>query len=407
MKIGIIVRYLLSEGGVERQVVQFAQELKESGHEAFIYTLAYDKEHCFPVDTNGLSIVSLSSTKGGLSKVGVRVPFLGTILNLYHEIKMAKKLALLMDPSLEAINAQDHPSAWVSYYFKKLIKNVPAILSLNDLHLARWSLFREQEGVEETPLLKYVLQWIRDTLENFFFISAQERIAVLNTFTQKMVKKYLGRDALIIRVGLDADHFPYMERSSISRKKIKILCHAIFYVHRRFEDVILAASLLRKEGYDAELVISGDYLHKDTARMYYQKLSVLVKELGLDGFVKFPGRISEHDLLSELKESDVFVFSSHMQTWGMIVFEAMATGLPVVVSKTAGASEVLKDYENAMLVAPLSGQEIYKAIKALADDSGLYQKLSKQGADFARNNVSWKKYTEEMISVFQEIVPKR
>ncbi len=406
MKIGIIIRYLLSEGGVERQVVQFAQELKKNGHEPFIYTLAYDREHCFPGDTIGLSITSLSKTKEILPKFAVDLPLLRTVLNLYHEIKLAKKLASIMDSSLEGINAQDHPSAWVSYFYKRR-RAIPAILSLNDLHLARWSLFQEQEGVGRTPLLKYSVQWVRDTLENFFFISAHEQIAVLNTFTKKMVKKYLGRDALIIRVGLDAAHFPYKERSSISRKKIKILCHAIFYVHRRFEDVIIAVSLLRKDGYEAELVISGDYLHKDTARVYHQKLSMLIKELNLESLVKFPGRISESDLLSELNESDVFVFSSHMQTWGMIVFEAMATGLPMVVSKTAGASEILKDRENAMLVAPLSGVEIYQAIKVMVDDPELYQKLSKQGADFARRNVSWKKYTEEMISVFQEIMKKR
>ncbi len=403
MKIGIIIRFLIATGGGERQALMSARELKKLGHSPIIYTFAYDKERCFPEGMLDINIVPLVEHREDLPKNHTTIPFLGTFLHLFQEAKRAKKLASLIDTDIDVINPQDQSSAWVAYYFKKR-KNVPSVLTLNDLHLARWSLFNEQEGARKQFPISYFFHWLRDSFENTTFFSKQQNIAVLNTFTQKMVKKYLGRDSVIIRSGLEAEKFSYKKRKPIERKKINILCHAIFYIHRRFEDVIKAVSLLRQEGYDARLVISGDYSHKDTAKRYYQKLTDLVKELDLTESVSFRGRVSEADLLNQFYQSDIFVFSSHMQTWGLVVFEAMATGLPVVVSKTAGASEVLTDRENALLVEPLNPQHIYQAIKMLADDQELYQKLSTQGALFARDNISWKNYSNHMVGLFEEAI---
>jgi len=102
----------------------------------------------------------------------------------------------------------------------------------------------------------------------------------------------------------------------------------------------------------------------------------------------------------------VFVFPNHLQSWGLAVFEAMASGLPVVVSKSAGASEVLTDGENALLVNPKNPGEIAKAIQSLIDNPDLYRTLSKNGRDFVEQNISWVKYTDQMEDVFKRVMSK-
>ncbi|MDZ4260263.1 MAG: hypothetical protein U1A25_01235, partial [Candidatus Sungbacteria bacterium] len=69
-----------------------------------------------------------------------------------------------------------------------------------------------------------------------------------------------------------------------------------------------------------------------------------------------------------------------------------ASGCPVIVSKTAGASEVLTDGENALLVPP--------------KNPDLYEQLSRKGRLFVEQNISWRKYTEYMLKVFEEVIKR-
>ena len=93
-----------------------------------------------------------------------------------------------------------------------------------------------------------------------------------------------------------------------------------------------------------------------------------------------------------------------MQTWGLAVFEAMACGLPTIVSNTTGASEVLEHGKNVLLVSPKSPEKIAGKIRRLIDNPFLYKDISKNSIDFVKNSISWQKYTEEMFDVFKSLI---
>jgi len=83
----------------------------------------------------------------------------------------------------------------------------------------------------------------------------------------------------------------------------------------------------------------------------------MIKQFSLSDCVVFHGHISEEKLVEFYSTSDIFVFPNYPQTWGLAVFEAMGCGTPVVVSTSCGASEVLTDKENAILVPPKSPEK--------------------------------------------------
>jgi glycosyltransferase involved in cell wall biosynthesis len=123
----------------------------------------------------------------------------------------------------------------------------------------------------------------------------------------------------------------------------------------------------------------------------------------LEDHVKFVGQISDQKILvSEYQNADVFVFASHMQTWGIAVFEALATGLPVVLSRTAGASEVLTEGENVFLADPGRPGTYARAIEELAINPPLYQKISRTGSDFVRRVITWENYAKGLLGLFEE-----
>ena len=173
----------------------------------------------------------------------------------------------------------------------------------------------------------------------------------------------------------------------------------IFFRHRRFEDGIMAMKILKEKNYDVNLSIVGDYnINKD----YFKELVYLAKKSGMEDSVDFAGRVSDEKLLNFYQQSDIFLFPNHWQSWGLVVFEAMACGLPSIVSKTAGASEVLTDGENALLVEPFKPEDIITAVAKLIDNPDLYVKISRQGRELVEKSISWPLMAQKVSAIFKE-----
>jgi glycosyltransferase involved in cell wall biosynthesis len=112
--------------------------------------------------------------------------------------------------------------------------------------------------------------------------------------------------------------------------------------------------------------------------------------------------VSEEELRHAYQTHDIYVSPNHLQSWGLAVFEAMASGAPVIVSKTAGASEILTDGANALLVDGKAPEQIAQAIERLAGDPKLHAMLSMAGRKFVEENVTWKYSAKNAIKIFED-----
>ena len=74
-----------------------------------------------------------------------------------------------------------------------------------------------------------------------------------------------------------------------------------------------------------------------------RKLQDLASKLGIDHQVEFMGQQSQKDLVAIYAISDTLVLPSREEVWGLVVNEALACGLHVVVSNSAGVSSLVKD----------------------------------------------------------------
>lgn len=398
MKIGIVIKRLNVRGGVQRHVLEVARELKARGHEIALYTFRYAPEACYRELLAGFRVVSLADFEvaapprlfGMRGKDGW-----GTLLG---EERAARALARLIDPDTELVNPHDHPSEKVAYFFKRCVRHVPSVWMIHDMPTHRVSALRARavNPNSTTPFAKRMVHRILDSYEARRFVRSQDGIAVLDRRDQLWAREAYGREAVVVRNGIAIHEFPFTERAH-KENGMRIMMSGIFFPHRRFEDGIRALALLRSGGSRATLSIVGD---PRTDPPYAARLEALVDELGLGDAVHFTGAFSEEELHDAYRTHDVFLFPNHLQSWGLAVFEAMASGLPVVVSTSAGASEVLHDRYNALLVPPLSPEALRDAIVALTDNPALYRMLQENGRRFVEEKLSWQKTADALEKLF-------
>lgn len=98
------------------------------------------------------------------------------------------------------------------------------------------------------------------------------------------------------------------------------------------------------------------------------ELEDLSKSLGLDSHVYFPGFRQYDELPTFYATAGAFVHVSTTEQWGLVINEAMASGLPAIVSKRCGCAEVLiDDGKNGLIIDPYDAPGIAAALTQIAD----------------------------------------
>ena len=94
--------------------------------------------------------------------------------------------------------------------------------------------------------------------------------------------------------------------------------------------------------------------------------------------MRFTGRLDGEDLERAYRDADVFLMTSREESFGCVVPEAMAHGLPVIVPNIDGPRDIVTDGVSGLIVGH-SVPEIVGAIRRVADDAGLHQSLVRGG----------------------------
>jgi UDP-glucose:(heptosyl)LPS alpha-1,3-glucosyltransferase len=101
--------------------------------------------------------------------------------------------------------------------------------------------------------------------------------------------------------------------------------------------------------------------------------------------------------------ADVFVFPTIYEPYGMVISEAMASGLPVITSRAAGAAELIEHGESGWLTdTPWDPDQIAEGLRALAADAGLRQRMG-AAARIRIEAYTWDRAAEQTLAVYREL----
>jgi glycosyltransferase involved in cell wall biosynthesis len=136
---------------------------------------------------------------------------------------------------------------------------------------------------------------------------------------------------------------------------------------------------------------------------FAESLRRRVRAGGIDGRVRFPGPQSGADLARSYGAADLLVFPSRSETYGMVVTEALARGLPVVAADVGGVPEALGHgaggVRPGLLVPPDDAVALRDALLAWLRDADLRRRLRRAARQRRASLTDWAATTSAVARV--------
>ncbi len=153
---------------------------------------------------------------------------------------------------------------------------------------------------------------------------------------------------------------------------------------KRPQDLLLAAMLLRERGHDFKLEFVG-------GGSYFDELRELSKQLGVTSICTFHGAVVHTRVRKLLRQSDIFSLCSEQESFGIATIEAMATGLPTVVSNTSGARDIVIEGKTGYLFEPGDIHTLANKLELLITDTQKRKWMSEHARKRAEEYFCWDK----------------
>lgn len=213
------------------------------------------------------------------------------------------------------------------------------------------------------------------------------------------------------RIGLDRSRFHVTRNAIVVNRarpegyvrkhlppdgRCRILFASRFIETKGLLETIRACALLKERGFDVVLDCAGDGPLLDEAQ-------ALVAEQRLGDVVNFTGYIPTAELDRLYFESDLFVFpTSHVEGFPIVLFSAVAAGLPIVTTRTRAAKDFLAEPANCLF----SGNDpasIADRVQTLIADISLRQRMSEENERYGER-LSPDRMAREYLNIYEAVL---
>ena len=221
------------------------------------------------------------------------------------------------------------------------------------------------------------------------------RIAV-SSAARHFISRYFPGEYRIIPNGVDIDRFadaePYEE---LRDGTLNILFVGRFEERKGLIHLLKAYHRLRKRKVDARLLVIGAG----------PKLREYKRYVGLRGIrdVEFLGRVSDEEKVRYFASADIYCApNTGQESFGIVLLEAMAAGVPIVASDIHGFKRVVERNVQGILVEPRNPRALAAALYTLARDPDLRHEMGEAGRARAPE-FSWERVTERIVDYYYEV----
>jgi glycosyltransferase involved in cell wall biosynthesis len=196
------------------------------------------------------------------------------------------------------------------------------------------------------------------------------------------------------------DFIPAANGSSRSKtgSKLRILYLSRLDPKKGIDLLFGAVCRLASERKDFELVVAGSGEPE-----YEQQVKAMIEKMGLSAVTRLVGFVEGAEKASLFKSADLFVLSSYDENFGIAVAEAMAAGLPVLVTDRVNIHEQIRE-GGAGLVVSATVDSVYAGIRKMLDDSELRLSMGRRGSQLVINKFSPAAMTRNTLEIYRDII---
>jgi glycosyltransferase involved in cell wall biosynthesis len=358
-------------GGAETLVYNFSKALINKNHKVTIYTLNYESNKYEQITYNNIVIKFFPNIKIG--KVAISFRLLTSIMkekdSIFHSVHVG------------------HPLTFLTAIICRLIGR---------------PFFVTHTGTRKFLPFSVITSKI------------SSKIIVATKFSKNFYKSIRSEyNTVIIPHGIDTNKFSTSYKNNIIRGKIVnkndfiVLFVGRLRWHKGVEYLIKSFSIISDKIKDIQLCIVGDGEER-------KRLEIYAERKKLKNRIHFLGYVPSYSLPSIYAESDLFVLPSitsdtrghkspEPEAFGIVLIEAMASGLPVIATKVGGLPYVVQDGKNGFLIDEKDYQELANKITILKNNKKIRKKMSENALSTVRRYYRWDEISEKYLNLFSKV----
>lgn len=225
--------------------------------------------------------------------------------------------------------------------------------------------------------------WLYEKLALPFLLWKAETIVCASDFIRDGFLSRYKQKSITLTPGVHSELFIEKPEMKTSHPSILFVAGRIGRtdVYKGLDTLLDSMEILSKKMPEARLVVVGD---GDLLSEYETRAERLAP-----GTVTFTGTLHGESLANEFQKAHVLAHPSRNESFGMVILEAMATGLPVVGTRVGGIPSLVKDGETGFLIEPSDAAALAEKLELLLSNPSLSKKFGANGRARAVSEFDW------------------
>lgn len=375
--------------------------------------------NCYKPLINGV-VSSIISLKGAYEKKGhytyVFAPrvegYIDEEKNVfrYHSVNLTSKVKypIAIPLSLRATKVINEFNPDVIHVHHPFVLSLPAIMYGAKLKIPKVLTIHtqyERYGYYVSPIPQVI---INEAVRRIIFNLAT-KVDVITTPSQsmkKLISHYgIKKEIVVIPNAINLEVFQerneeqckkLVEQAGLKDSDIVLLYVGRISFEKNVDKIIKALAIMKKRNItNVKLLLVGE----GTA---LKQIREMVYSEGISDMVKFIGAVNNEIIKYFYQISDIFTFTSTSETFGMVIIEALASGLPVLAIKAPGVVDIVTDGVEGLLVEDEISQ-FAERLEILVKNRNLRKKLS-EGARNTAQRYNVDTISDQMLNLYQRLI---
>lgn len=373
--------YLPNPFGVSMSIESFRQEFEKAGHTVYIFA---PKAKGYMDENPNVFRYPAIDWKFRNIRFPIAIPFPGSIDAILEKLE------------IDVIHSQ-HPNllGWQARRWAKK-KNVPLVFTWHTLY---------DQYVHFSPTLiprRIALWWVIRNARKY--ADEADQVVVPTESVRKIIVDWgvKNPNIKVIPTGINekiferSDGQSVREKYGIKKDETLLVYIARFTKEKNVEFLFRAVVGILQKRRDVKFLTGGEGNLIEDLRRY-------VKEKGIDSQVIFAGFLSTEEKKNYYSAGDVFVFASKSETQGMVISEAMYSGLPIVAVRASGAQDQVISGGSGILVEE-NEEDFSQAVIELIDNADLRKRFSENAKKIALENYTSAICAGKMLETYHKAI---